>query len=500
MTAKSEEFCPEATAIHPQFPTIFERSVPGRKCVKLQDESLFDPAGLDQFMRRKPAELPEVAEVDLVRHFIGLSRRNFGVDNGFYPLGSCTMKYNPKINDLTSNMAGFTDLHPYQEAEDCQGSLLLLRDLADWLSKIFGMDAFTLQPAAGAHGEFTGLLIIKKYLESTGQGHRDEMLIPDSAHGTNPASAAMAGFKTVEVKSNARGLVDVDVLKQKLSDKTAGIMMTNPNTLGLFEEDVVAIAKLVHDAGGQLYYDGANANAIAEITRPGDMGFDVIHLNLHKSFSTPHGGGGPGAGPVGVMKHLEPYLPNPRIYEREDGLLDFIDHPDSIGRMKLFYGNFLVLVRAYTYIRMLGADGIRHMSEMAVLNANYLRMKISKFIDVPYNRTCMHEFVASGDNLAKETGVHTADIAKTLLDYNVHPPTIYFPLIVKEAIMIEPTETESKETLDHFVNVMKEIVDRAKTDPDWLHNAPHFTPVRRLDDVLAARQPNICFTDWGGCE
>lgn len=410
------------------------------------------------------------------------------------------MKYNPKINDITSAMPGFAELHPYQDVEDCQGALLMLRELADWFSKIFGMDAFTLQPAAGAHGEFTGLLIIKKYLESIGQGHRNEMLIPDSAHGTNPASAVMAGFKTIEIKSNSRGLVDVETLKSKLSENTAGIMMTNPNTLGLFEEDVLEIAKLIHDAGGQLYYDGANANAIAEIARPGDMGFDVIHLNLHKTFSTPHGGGGPGSGPVGVKKHLEPFLPNPRIYEREDGLLDIADHPDSIGRTKLFYGNFLVLVRAYTYLRMLGAEGLRRMSEIAVLNANYVRVKVAKFLDVPYDRTCMHEFIASGDKLANETGVHTVDIAKSLLDYNVHPPTVYFPLNVKEAIMIEPTETESKETLDHFVDVLKEIVDRAKTDPDWLRDAPHFTPVRRLDDVQAARQPNIRFSDWGGCE
>jgi len=500
MTTESKNFCPESAAIHPNFPTIFEQSQPGRACVKISDESHFDPSGIENILRETPAELPEIAEIDLVRHFIGLSRRNFGVDNGFYPLGSCTMKYNPKINDITSAMPGFAELHPYQEPEDCQGSLLLMYELADWFSKIFGMHSFTLQPAAGAHGEFTGLLIIKKYFESIGQSHRNEMLIPDSAHGTNPASAVMAGFKTVEIKSNDRGLVDLDALKENLSDKTAGIMMTNPNTLGLFEEDVVEIAKLIHDAGGQLYYDGANANAIAEITRPGDMGFDVIHLNLHKTFSTPHGGGGPGSGPVGVKEHLAPFLPNPRIYVREDGLLDVGDHPDSIGRMKLFYGNFLVLVRAYTYIRMLGAEGLKRMSENAVLNANYLRVKISEFLEVPYNRTCMHEFIASGDGLAKETGIHTVDVAKTLLDYNVHPPTVYFPLNVKEAIMIEPTETESKETLDHFVEVMRDIIDLAKSDPDWLKGAPHFTPVRRLDDVLAARQPDVCFTDWGGCE
>lgn len=502
MTSKNIDNTAELENLHPEFPTVFEKSIEGRSCVNPSDDSIFDSSELEGLLREQPAALPEISEVDLVRHFIGLSNRNFGVDSGFYPLGSCTMKYNPKINDVTSNLPGFTDLHPYQDPEECQGSLQLIHDLEDIFSKVFGMSAFTLQPSAGAHGEFTGLLIIKKYLQSKGQGHRNEMIIPDSAHGTNPASAVMAGFKAVEVKSNERGLVDVEALISHLSENTAGIMMTNPNTLGLFEEDVLEIAELIHDAGGQLYYDGANANAIAEIARPGDMGFDVIHLNLHKTFSTPHGGGGPGAGPVGVKEHLVRFLPNPRIVKRDDGLFDWEDKPESIGRMKMFYGNFLVLVRAYTYLRMLGASGLRTMSEMAVLNANYLRVKISKFLDVPYNRTCMHEFVASGDKLAKETGCHTLDIAKTLLDYKVHPPTVYFPLIVKEAIMVEPTETESRETLDHFVDVLKSIVERAKTDPDWLHGAPHFTPVRRLDDVRAARQPNVCFSDRpeSGCE
>ncbi|HDS29488.1 MAG TPA: glycine dehydrogenase subunit 2, partial [Firmicutes bacterium] len=478
-------------------PTLFEKSVAGRSCVKPSDETGFDSAMLEGYLRDEPAELPEIAEVDLVRHYIGLSTRNFGVDSGFYPLGSCTMKYNPKINDVTSSLPGFTDLHPYQDPLECQGAMILIKELESWLSGLYGMSAFTLQPAAGAQGEFTGLLIIRKYLQSKGEGHRDEMLIPDSAHGTNPASAVMAGFKTVQVGSNDRGLVDLDDLKSKIGDKTAGIMLTNPNTLGLFEEDIVEIAELIHKAGGQLYYDGANANAISEIARPGDMGFDVLHLNLHKTFSTPHGGGGPGAGPVGVKKHLEPFLPNPRIEQDKDGLLAWVDRPESIGRMKTYFGNFLVCVRAYTYIRMLGAEGLRRMSEIAVLNANYLRAKISKFIDVPYNRTCMHEFVASPDSLAKETGIRTLDIAKALLDCKVHPPTTYFPLIVKEALMIEPTETESKETLDHFVETLRMIVETARTDPEWLHDAPHFTPVRRLDDVLAARKPNVCFIESG---
>lgn len=495
MTVKNNNTDIQCEAIHPTFPTIFEKSRPGRQCTPLPDDSLLDESEFKGYLREEPANLPEVAEVDLVRHFIGLSNRNFGVDNGFYPLGSCTMKYNPKINDITSSLSGFTDLHPYQESEYCQGALALLKELETWLCRLYGMDGFSLQPAAGAHGEFTGLLIIKKYLQLSGKGSRKEMLIPDSAHGTNPASAVMAGFTTVEVRSNDRGLVDIDDLKSKLSDNVAGIMMTNPNTLGLFEEDVLEIAKLVHEAGGLLYYDGANANAISEISRPGEMGFDVIHLNLHKTFSTPHGGGGPGSGPVGVKKHLVQFLPNPRIIEGDDGLLHWKDIPESIGRMKLAYGNFLVAVRAYTYLRMLGAEGLKRMSEAAVLNANYVRTKISQFLDVPYNRICMHEFVASSERLAKETGVRTIDIAKSLLDYRVHPPTIYFPLIVKEALMIEPTETESKETLDHFIEVLRTIIEMAYKDPEWLHGAPHFSPVRRLDDVLAARKPEVKFCE-----
>ena len=495
MTTESKDTEIRERCLHEPFPTIFEKSVPGRKCVDTSDGSRFVSADLDGYLRDKPAELPEIAEIDLVRHYIGLSNRNFGVDSGFYPLGSCTMKYNPKINDVTSSFAGFVDLYPYQDPIECQGALILIKDLETWFSRLFGMDAFTLQPAAGAHGEFTGLLLIKKYLQSKGEGHRREMLIPDSAHGTNPASAVMAGFKAIEVKSDDRGLVDIEDLKAKISDNTAGIMMTNPNTLGLFEEDIVGIAELIHEAGGQLYYDGANANAIAEITRPGDMGFDVIHLNPHKTFSTPHGGGGPGSGPVGVKEHLEPFLPNPRIVQGREGLLEWADLPDSIGRVKTFYGNFLVLVRTYTYIRMLGADGLKRMSEMAVLNANYLRVKISELIDVPYNRTCMHEFVASLDKLTQETGVRTLDVAKALLDFKVHPPTTYFPLIVREALMIEPTETESKETLDRFIEVLSVIFRIAHDDPEWLKGAPHYTPVRRLDDVLAARKPNVCFND-----
>jgi len=495
MTIKSIETTEESMKLHPPYPTIFEKSVTGRRCVKATDDSLLDKKELEGYTRETPLVLPEVSEVDLTRHYIGLSNRNFGVDNGFYPLGSCTMKYNPKINDITSGFAGFTSLHPYQDVEECQGALQLIKETEEWFSRIFGMHSFTLQPAAGAHGELTAMLIFRKYFQSRGEDNRTEMFIPDSAHGTNPASATMAGFKTVEIKSNDRGLVDVEALKEKLSENTAGIMMTNPNTLGLFEEDVLEIAKLVHDAGGLLYYDGANANAISEIVKPGDMGFDAVHLNLHKSFSTPHGGGGPGSGPVGVGESLAKFLPNPRIVEQEDGMLEFEWQPESIGRMKMYYGNFLVVTRAYTYLRMLGAQGLKRMSENAVLNANYLRARISEFLEVPYNRTCMHEFVASAEKLLKETGVKTLDIAKALLDYGVHPPTVYFPMIVHEAIMIEPTETESKETLDRFVEVMRMIVEKAKTDPQWLKEAPHYTVVRRLDDVRAARQPDICYRD-----
>jgi glycine dehydrogenase subunit 2 len=496
MTIQQDKEMTTQSGPREKYPTIFEKSRPGRNCTGPIDDSSLDTSGIEGYMRQNPAELPEVAEIDLVRHFIGLSTRNFGVDSGFYPLGSCTMKYNPKINDVTSSFPGFTDLHPYQEPIDCHGAMQMIRDLEDILSKVFGMDAFSTQPAAGAHGEYTGLLIIKSYLDSIGQSNRREILIPDSAHGTNPASAAMAKFNVVEVKSNKDGLVHVGDLKEKLSENTAGIMMTNPNTLGLFERNVKEIAELIHEAGGQLYYDGANANAISEIARPGDMGFDVIHLNLHKTFSVPHGGGGPGAGPVGVKQHLAKFLPNPRIEEDIDGYLSWVYKPDSIGRVKLYYGNFLALVRAYTYIRRLGRQGIRRMSESAVLNANYLRVKIRDFLEVPYDELCMHEFIASAGKLKEETGVSTMDIAKTLLDFNTHPPTTYFPLIVKEALMIEPTESESKETLDRFVEVMKKIVDLAHSDPDYLHGAPYHTPVRRLDDVLAARKPNVCFADW----
>ena len=471
---------------------IFERSVPGRIAYSLPECDVPEtpleewvPAGL---LREHPPALPEVHEVDVVRHYTELSRRNFGVDNGFYPLGSCTMKYNPKINEEAAQLPGFARIHPYQPESSVQGALELMHTLQRDLAAITGMDEVTLQPAAGAHGEFTGLMLIRAYHESRGE-RRTKVIVPDSSHGTNPASAAAAGFETVTIPSNDRGLVDLDALRAAAGPDTAALMLTNPNTLGLFEEEILEIAAIVHEAGGQLYYDGANSNAILGIARPGDMGFDVVHLNLHKTFSTPHGGGGPGAGPVGVMSHLAPFLPVPVAAKREDGsfFLDY-DRPQSIGRVKQFYGNFGILVRAYAYIRSLGPDGLRRVSELAVLNANYLLRRLAPAFDAPYDRICKHEFVLSGKKL-KAHGVRTLDVAKRLLDFGYHPPTIYFPLNVEECLMIEPTETESKETLDAFADTLLQIVEEAKHDPELVRNAPYTTPVRRLDEAGAARRP-----------
>ena len=477
--------------------TIFEKSKPANSAdflpKILPPEKNLKEFIPEKFISPQPPPLPELSEAEVVRHYTRLSRKNFSVDTHFYPLGSCTMKYNPRINEQTAQLPGFTQAHPYLPEELVPGCLSLMAELDDYLCEITGMDGFSLQPSAGAHGEITALLMAGAYFRKKRE-ERKIILVPDSSHGTNPASAAMAGFSIKQIKSDAQGNVDMADLERNLDEKVAVMMLTNPNTLGLFETEILKLSEMIHKAGALLYYDGANLNALMGIARPGDMGFDVIHLNLHKTFSTPHGGGGPGAGPVGVKDHLKPFLPNPRIIEREDGLLDLADMPDSIGRMKLYYGNFLVMVRAYTYMRMLGAEGLKRMSQVAVLNANYLRTKISKFLEVPYNRLCMHEFIASDDKLLKETGVSTKDIAKALLDYRVHPPTIYFPLIVREALMIEPTETETKETLDLFVEALEALVEMAHSDPAWLHDAPHFTPVRRLDDVLAARKPDVCFT------
>lgn len=476
----------------PEKALIFELSRPGRVAYALPDCDVpqTDPSELipASLLRSQPAELPEVYEVDVIRHYTELSRRNFGVDNGFYPLGSCTMKYNPKINEDVARFSGFAKIHPYQPEDSIQGALEMLYTLQNDLAALTGMDQVTLQPAAGAHGEWTGLMMIRAYHESRGEV-RTKVIVPDSSHGTNPASASVAGLDTITIKSNDQGLVDLDALRAVVGSDTAALMLTNPSTLGLFEEQIVEIAEIVHEAGGLLYYDGANSNAIMGITRPGDMGFDVVHLNLHKTMSTPHGGGGPGAGPVGVKSLLIPFLPKPLVVKHQDGTYGLDgDRPDSIGRVKAYYGNFGILVRAYTYIRTYGPEGLRKVSEYAVLNANYMMHRLAPYYEVPYPGVCKHEFVMSGKGL-KQYGVRTLDVAKRLLDFGYHPPTIYFPLNVEECIMIEPTETESKETLDAFIDTMIQIAKEAKEQPELVINAPYTTIVRRLDETQAARKP-----------
>jgi glycine dehydrogenase subunit 2 len=435
-------------------------------------------------------DLPELYEVDIIRHYTNLSNKNYGLDTGFYPLGSCTMKYNPKINEDTARYDGFANLHPLQPDDCTQGSLQLLHELELSLSEIAGMDRTTLQPAAGAHGELTGVMIIKAYHEKRGEAHRNKIIVPDSAHGTNPATAGMAGYKIVEIKSTKDGLVDLDALRAAVGDDTAGLMLTNPNTLGIFDKGIKEIAEIVHEAGGLLYYDGANANAILGYARPGDMGFDVVHFNLHKTFSTPHGGGGPGSGPVGVKKELVPFLPVPMVEKKDDKYFLDYDYPDSIGKVKDFYGHFGILVRAYTYILTMGSDGLKKASEMAVLNANYLCSQLKDYYHLPIDTIYKHEFVLGGlkDTLSEVT---TLDIAKRLLDLGYHPPTIYFPLIINEALMIEPTETESKETLDEFIQAMIQIAKEAESDPAILKSAPNRTKVRRPNEVKAARDINV---------
>ena len=474
---------------------IFELSREGRRGYSLAGNDVPElpletiiPA---RFLRKDSPELPEVPESEVVRHFVRLSNLNYHVDKNMYPLGSCTMKYNPKINDYTCALPGFSTLHPLQPTATTQGALQLMYELAEMLREIAGMAAVTLQPAAGAHGELTGILLIKKYHEARGD-KRHKLLVVDSAHGTNPASAALAGYEIISVKGNAEGRTDLDDLQSKLDSDVAALMLTNPNTIGLFEKDIVRIADMVHNNGSLLYMDGANMNALLGITRPGDMGFDVVHYNLHKSFAAPHGGGGPGSGPVGVSEKLLPYLPVP-VIEKEGATYKLsCDRPESIGRMMNFYGNFAVLVRAYTYIRMLGPDGLRRVSENAIINANYLLSKLLDSYDLPYPKPVLHEFCLSGDRQKKAHGVKTLDIAKRLLDYGFHAPTIYFPLIVSEALMIEPTETESKETLDTCAEALLSIAGEADTDPDVVLAAPVTTPVRRLDEALASRQLNTC--------
>ncbi|MDD2714443.1 MAG: aminomethyl-transferring glycine dehydrogenase subunit GcvPB [Candidatus Wallbacteria bacterium] len=446
-------------------------------------------AELSKGMKRNGIPIPEVSEVEAVRHFTRLSSLNFGVDSGFYPLGSCTMKYNPKLNEKTSSLPEFACLHPLVPAHASQGVLQIIFELQEYLKEITGMKACSLQPAAGASGELTGLLIIKKYHQVNKNLHKNEIIIPDSAHGTNPASVAMAGFKVVEVKSDERGWVDLAGLRAAVNENTAGLMITNPNTLGLFDGNIMEIASIIHQQNGLVHYDGANLNAVMGKCRPYDMGFDIVHLNLHKTFGAPHGGGGPGSGPVGVAEKLKDFLPVP-VAGKKDGkyFLDF-SLPHSIGKMMGFWGNFLVMVKSYTYIRMLGAAGLKEASETAVLNANYLLKKLEAYYKREFSQHCMHEFVLSGANLPN--GIHTLDIAKRLLDYGCHAPTIYFPLIVKEAIMVEPTETESRENLDLFAEIMKKIRTEADSSPDLLKNAPVTTPVRRLDEVTAARKPEL---------
>lgn len=466
---------------------IFEKSKTGRKCQNLPECDV-PVVTLDAKDKREvKLHLPELSEGELSRHYTELAKKSHGVNDGFYPLGSCTMKYNPRVNEVAAGLEGFTDIHPLQPTETVQGCLEVLKTLESYLCEIAGMKHMTFQPAAGAHGEFTGLLLIKAYHKSRGDEKRKKIIVPDSAHGTNPASAAMAGFSVVSVPSGPDGCVDIEKLKEIAGDDVAGLMLTNPNTVGLFDKNILEITKIIHDCGGLCYYDGANLNAVMGTVRPGDMGFDVIHLNLHKTFSTPHGGGGPGSGPVGCKEFLVPFLPS-ILVEGEDKLVA-VKEKDSIGEMKNFYGNFLVVVRALAYVMTLGKEGIPEASKNAVLNANYMMNKLKDLYTMAYDEVCMHEFVMSLADLKKQTGVSAMDIAKGLLDFGIHPPTMYFPLIVDEALMVEPTETESKETMDEAIAVFRKLYETAGEDAESLHNAPMTTPVTRMDEVGAARHP-----------
>jgi len=472
---------------------IFEYSEPGRRAVGLPrcDGQMGTDPRLRPFIDEHLTPLPEVSEQDVMRHYVSLSTLNYHVDKGMYPLGSCTMKYNPKINETAARMEGFSHVHPYSADEDIQGLLALMYDLEKELKVITGMDKFTFQPSAGAQGELAGIKIFRKYFDRKGET-RTKIIVPDSAHGTNPATSAMAGFEVITIPSNPQGGVDLSALEKAMTEEVAGLMLTNPNTLGLFDKNILKIAAVVHEKGGLLYYDGANLNACMGLSRPGDMGFDIVHLNLHKTFSTPHGGGGPGSGPIGVKEHLKTFLPVPvvekrgRRYALEYGL------EDSIGKLHGFFGNIGVVVRAYVYVKVLGTSGLREASRMACLNANYLQKKLRKKYHLEYDRICKHEFVLSGAKF-KKYGIRTLDIAKRMLDYGVHAPTVYFPLIVDEALMIEPTETESKQTLDRFVEIMTAIADEARKNPGLLHEAPLTTPVSRLDEAAAVKEPNLVY-------
>lgn len=469
---------------------IFERSREGRGCAILPGLDV-PAAELPEALRRgKKLHLPQIAEVDISRHYTALMKRTHGVNDGFYPLGSCTMKYNPKINDEMAGLPGFSKIHPLQPAHTVQGCLKALCMAEELLCEITGMDGMTFQPAAGAHGEFTGLMLIQAYHESRGDQKRTKIIVPDAAHGTNPASASMVGYEVVSIPSNSEGCVDLEKLRAAVGEDTAGLMLTNPNTVGIFDKNILEITRIIHDAGGLNYYDGANLNAVMGMVRPGDMGFDVIHLNLHKTFSTPHGGGGPGSGPVGCKELLKPFLP---VFHqvREGDSCQFDTPAQSIGSVKAFYGNFLVVLRALSYVLTLGAEGIPEASANAVLNANYLMHELAGLYEMAYDGPCMHEFVMSLSKLKKENGVSAMDIAKSLLDHGIHPPTMYFPLIVEEALMVEPTETESKETLDQAAAVFRSIYETALSDPQSLHEAPVRTPIRRPDELGAARNPKL---------
>ncbi|MHA2345880.1 MAG: aminomethyl-transferring glycine dehydrogenase subunit GcvPB [Candidatus Hodarchaeales archaeon] len=490
-------------------PLIFEQSTVGR--IAFQPDKVDEKMKISlqsalsriskSVIRETALKLPEVSELEVVRHYTRLSQMNYGVDTGFYPLGSCTMKYNPKICDTVASLPKALNVHPYQPEETVQGSLQIMYELSMWLAELSGMDFVTLQPAAGAHGEYTGIMIIRKYHESKGNlKKKTEIIVPDSAHGTNPATVSMCGFKTVVIPSNDSGCVDIEALKTAVSSNTAGMMLTNPNTLGIFEPNVKTITKIIHDVDGIMYYDGANFNAIMGKVRPGDMGFDIVHYNLHKTFATPHGGGGPGAGPVGVVQRLKPYLPVPTVDydDNEERYFLNYDHSFSIGKIRSYFGNFILLLRAYTYILTLGQKGLTKVSEMANLNANYLKFLCDQIpgFTVPYGAEipCMHEFVLSAKKLKKETQISALDISKYLLEYGLHPPTIYFPLIVPEALMIEPTETESKRTIDEYIKVLKEISELAYAGgTDKIQQAPTNTAVRRIDDVKAARKPILSY-------
>lgn len=479
--------------------TIFEKHSPGRKGYTLPANDV-DIALADclpkKYKRAEEIKLPEVSELDVMRHFIELSQLNHFIEKGFYPLGSCTMKYNPKVNETLVRNSGFNNIHPLQDDDSVQGALEILFELQRDLAEISGFKTATLQPVAGAQGEFAGLKVIQAYHKAKGNTHKTKIIIPDAAHGTNPASVILTGYEVVEIKSNAKGMVDVEALRAAVDETTAGFMLTNPNTLGIFESSIKEIAEIIHGVGGLMYMDGANFNALLGLVRPGEIGFDIMHYNIHKTFATPHGGGGPGSGPIGVREDLVKFLPKPMV-SMKDGryFLDFGNEKTSFGKVHTFFGNFAVNVRAYIYIKMIGAEGLRRISENAIINANYLMRKLEKYYYVPHNIECMHEFVASGKWQKEKYGIKTLDIAKRILDKGYHAPTIYFPLIVSEAMMIEPTETESKETLDEFIAAMIEIAEEAEKNPEALKQAPLNTPVRRVDDTLAVKKLDVKF-NW----